>query len=58
MPTIYDQDQLDPIPVKDPHYARSAQLRAIAVLIRMDALDLLPVLFAPVRVTAPKGLRR
>lgn len=46
----------DPIPVKDPGHERRAQVRAVAALIRLDALDLLPVLFAPVWVRHPRGV--
>ena len=45
---IWDTSPLDPIPVKaKDNYTRRTQVRAVAALIRMDALDVLPILFAP-----------
>lgn len=35
---------------------RKTKVKAVMALIRADALDLLPVLFAPVVGRAPKGL--
>ena len=44
---IWETNPLDPIPVKDYSNTRRTQVRAVAALLRMDALDLLPILFAP-----------
>lgn len=53
---IWDTSPLDPIPVKAQNYVRRTQVRAVAALLRMDALDLVPVLFAPVTVRPVRGL--
>ena len=57
--SIFDMDQLDPIPSKDgTGQYRRVQVAAVATLIRLGALDLLPVLFAPVVGRAPtRGVR-
>ena len=55
-PWDYSSRPTDPIPVKNGGYERRTQVRAVAALIRLDALDLLPILFAPVTVRPVRGV--